>query len=179
MIQECSREGLKPIPVERFAFWYEESYAEHARWLAERGGPTLAELGEMLKASGNKADEATLQGMYENSALGYLTNWFRNQPDITDKDWEEIEFGLVVIHDGLRLETALERFNAPVPEEEEVKLSDIPQGVSDPRQAFAALNGKAGWPFRRLKEKQNGLPADFYLEPGWEEEIEEAVPQTA
>ena len=169
MLNECPREGMKRIPAERFAFWYEEGYAEHARWMAERGGPTLEETAEMIRARGEKVNETTLHEMYESSAEGYLKLWLRDQSDITESVWEEIEFGLTVIHDGLRLDTVVERFNATVPEEMELKRSDIPEGVTA-RQAFAFLNERAGLPFRRLKEKQNGLPADIYLDPSWEEE---------
>jgi hypothetical protein len=175
MLSECPKEGLKRIPAERFAFWFEERYAEHARWMAERGGPTFEETVQMVKTQpgGNKADEETMREMYEATTEGYLKNWLRDQPDVTDPVWEEIEFSLTVIHDGLRLETVLERFNAVMPEEMELKRSDIPEGVTDARQAFAILNGRAEMPFRRLKEKGIGLPADFYLEPSWEEEEED------
>jgi hypothetical protein len=169
VLNECPKEGVKRIPAERFAFWFEERYAEHARWMAERGGPTLQEMAEMTKAGGHKADEATVREMYESSAQGFLKNWLRDQPDITDDVWEEIEFDLTVIHDGLSLETVVERFNAAVPEEMELKRPDIPEGVTDARQAFAILNGRAGSPFRRFKGKEIGLPADFYLNPAWDE----------
>jgi len=172
MLSECPKEGVKRIPAERFAFWFEEKYAEHARWMAERGGPTFEEMAEMIKAGGHKADEATVREMYESSVQGFLKNWLRDQPDITDNMWEEIEFDLTVIHDGLRLETVVERFNAVVSEEMELKRSDIPEGVTDARQAFGFLNDRAGMPFRHLKEKEKGLPADFYLDPSWVEEEE-------
>jgi len=161
---ESAKDGRRPIPADRFAFWIEERYAAHARWMAERGGSTLEETAAAVQAGGHKTDPETIREMYEQSATGHLEYWLRDQPDVTEKVWSDVEFELTVIHDGLRLETVLERFNAVVPEDEELKLTDIPAGVTNPRRAFAVLNERAGMPFHLFKEKNTGLPADFYLE---------------
>lgn len=171
---ECPVEGRMAIPAERFAFWVEEQYARHAQWLAERGGPTLEETVQMVKAGGHTADDETVREMHETSTEGYLKHWLHNQPDWTDKDheWDELEGGLVVIHDGLQLETVLERFNERVPVDAELAQSDIPAGLAGAREAFAHLNQRAGYPYRVLLEKRVGLATDYYLETDTEEAVE-------
>lgn len=173
LLAERGERPLRPVRIETAPEEFQADYATSQDWLAERGGYTAEEIRREIVASGQKADDATVQFLRERYAAAALKNWWRAQPNAS-LSWEEAKDRLVVIHDELKV-ADIEWIYEDNSGDWETEPEPLPKHITSAREAFAFLNQTGGEIFVKIAEKSTPLAADFYLLRSAEELVQEAA----
>jgi hypothetical protein len=168
LLAERGEQPVRPVSSGDYAVRVQKFYRDQQEWLSARGGYTLDEIRTLVGRRTNKTDESLLVEFRRRIAFHALRNWYRLQlaPPIP---WELVEDNLLIIHDDMTLDEALELFDRWSSGLDEPKNARH----MTPRQIFASLEGHPDACIERFWVKTSPLAADFYCPRGLLAALEE------
>ncbi len=174
------RRGVRPCretPPSDFVATIARYSDEELLWRVARGGPTAQEIRHVAELSGQKVDDEQVEQARDRmrvsqmwEAIEALKDRFLEQATISAKDWDQMQEGVLFIHDALSAEEVVERIDGEIEWEDEAaadRFAVTAKLVAESRPArtaFAAITGCApgGQTFERVGTVAGPLPADVY-----------------